>query len=97
MLPPPAPPLHATQLPLATMTVMDSSLQHDRIYGSSAASTLMVTVSAGYFMHDLIVCSLRLHIEGPTYLLHASCAFAVFSYGVYSGAMQYYGEVVVVP
>lgn len=41
------------------------------------APQAMTLVSAGYFLHDLIICIARFDLEGPAYTAHALCCHLV--------------------
>ena len=52
----------------------------------------MLAVASGYFVHDLVICTLQLSTWGPAYLLHAVFCSLLYCYGLFSGFLHYYGK-----
>ena len=46
--------LGSLQIPLAISVMADPSFQSNRLYATSLSSTGLLTISAGYFLHDVI-------------------------------------------
>ena len=78
------------QVPLAIMVLLSPDLQRDRLYSKSPLSWRLVTTTAGYFVYDLYVHTMR--YEFLPSLVHAGAALVVFLSGIYCGILHYYGE-----
>ena len=77
------------QVPLAIMVLLSPDLQRDRLYSKSPLSWRLVTTTAGYFVYDLYVHTMR--YEFLPSLVHAGAALVVFLSGIYCGILHYYG------
>lgn len=80
------------QVPIAVQVLLDPQVHSDTIYGHTQLSVLMCVISAGYFLHDLVIVLLRLETEGVAMLVHACCCLFVYGYAVYSFYLTFYGE-----
>ena len=78
------------QIPLAIMVLLSADLQADRLYSKSPLTWQLVTTTAGYFLYDLYVHTVR--YEYTANLVHAAAALSVFLTGIYCGILHYYGE-----
>lgn len=79
------------QIRHAYLVLMDAAIRSDRLHATSDTSMLMMHISAGFFLQDLINCIFRFSTEGPLYLLHAACCSSMFLYCGTSGHGHYYG------
>lgn len=52
----------------------------------------MLAIASGYFVHDLVICTIQLATWGPAYLLHALFCSLLYCYGLFSGVLHYYGK-----
>ncbi|CAL8462016.1 g1547 [Coccomyxa elongata] len=77
------------QIPLAIMVLLSTHLQEDRLYSKSPLTWQLVTTTAGYFLYDFYVHSVR--YEYAANLVHAAAALTVFMTGIYCGVLHYYG------
>jgi len=83
--------LHNTfAIPLGLWIVLDPALRDDPLYGTSPAGEALVTLSAGYFVHDLLVVCLCLEEAGLGFLLHAFFCSALYCYGVFYQQLHYF-------
>lgn len=80
------------QVPLAIATLVDPKMIKDRLYSTSSTSTTMLAIASGYFVHDLVICTLQLSTWGPAYLFHALFCSLLYCYGLSSGVLHYYGK-----
>ena len=58
----------------------DASMKSDPLYSTSERSTIMLVISAGYFLHDVVTCFRNYRDWGFEYLLHASGCFLLYTY-----------------
>ena len=72
------------------MVLLSPDLQQDRLYSKNPLSWRLVTTTAGYFVYDLYVHTVR--YEFLPSLVHAGAALIVFLSGIYCGILHYYGE-----
>ncbi|EIE25025.1 hypothetical protein COCSUDRAFT_65066 [Coccomyxa subellipsoidea C-169] len=77
------------QIPLAIIVLLSPDLQADRLYSKSPLTWQLVTTTAGYFVYDLYVHTVR--YEYTANLVHAAAALSVFLTGIYCGVLHYYG------
>lgn len=56
----------------------------ERVYGYTGAGGLIQALAAGYFLYDLIICTVYIKIFGVGMLFHAISALWVFSFGFVS-------------
>lgn len=54
--PPLRPPL---QFPLALETLRDPEIRADKLYAHNRTSSLCVIITAGYFLYDVYICTVR--------------------------------------
>ena len=80
------------QVPLAIATLTNPKMIKDRLYSTSSSSTTMLAIASGYFVHDLVICTIQLSTWGPAYLLHALFCSLLYCYGLFSGVLHYYGK-----
>ena len=80
------------QVPVGLLVLLTPSIYSNRMYGSSDVSHVMTLVSAGYFLHDLIMCILRFDMEGPLYTFHAVACHAAYTFGHHTGFIHYHGR-----
>jgi hypothetical protein len=85
-------PVHPLQIPVGLAVLLDPRLAADPVYGVSAMSLAMVTISSGYFTYDLVTVLLRFDVEGAQFLLHALCCLFVYGYAVFFGTLHWFGE-----
>lgn len=71
------------------MVLLSPDLQQDRLYSKNPLSWRLVTTTAGYFVYDLYVHTVR--FEFLPNLVHAVAALVVFLSGIYCGILHYYG------
>ncbi|KAK9804464.1 hypothetical protein WJX73_004397 [Symbiochloris irregularis] len=76
------------QVPLAIIVMLSPEMRKNRIYSTSAYSSLMTSISAGYFLFDAFIC--MVHFEGLPYLLHGVFCFCAYTYAATSGFLHYY-------
>lgn len=79
------------QTPLAFMVLANPAFQKNGIYEVDNISSWVTLISAGFFLYDVVMCTLRYKLEGPFYLLHACCCFWVYAYAYHVGYLHYYG------
>lgn len=79
------------QIPLAVAILADPLFYRDTIWGRTEFSTLVMAISAGYFLYDSLECAFRIQHEGWDFLLHGVFCFLVFSNLTYTGYMHFYG------
>ncbi|KAK9823090.1 hypothetical protein WJX72_000144 [[Myrmecia] bisecta] len=77
------------QVPLALVVLGDKEMIRDRLYSTTRESVLLMTISGGYFLHDLLICVLR--FEGVAASLHGTACCAMYIYAACSGHLHYYG------
>ena len=80
------------QVPLAIATLEDPRMIKGRLYSTSSTSNTMLAIASGYFVHDLVICTLQLSTWGPAYLLHALFCSLLYCYGLFSGVLHFYGR-----
>lgn len=78
------------QIPLGLYALKQTELDLDRFHGSSAAGYACFAIASGYFLVDVILMLFRQY-EGPLLMMHGVFCFALYSYGMSTGLMQYYG------
>ncbi|KAF8067209.1 glpF [Scenedesmus sp. PABB004] len=79
------------QVPLALVILADPYFNRSPIYARDAFSTLVMAISAGYFLYDTVECVARLQHEGTDFLLHGVFCLVVFANLTYTGYMHFYG------
>lgn len=62
----------------------------ERVYGYTGAGGLIQALAAGYFLYDLIICTVYIKIFGVGMLFHAISALWVFSFG-FRPFLTFYG------
>ncbi|KAG2489948.1 hypothetical protein HYH03_011579 [Edaphochlamys debaryana] len=83
--------IHNTiQVPLGVMMLLDARFRSDRVHFHTPLSYAVCYISAGYFLHDLVFCIIRYHLEGPFYLIHALVCHSAYSFGAISGYLHYH-------
>lgn len=83
---------HTLQVPLAVSVLLDPKMIQDRLYSTSSTSNTMLAIASGYFLHDLVVCTIQLKTWGPAYLFHALFCSMLYCYGFFSQVLHYYGK-----
>lgn len=78
------------QIPLAIYVMLSPDMAANKIYSTTGYSFWMTTTSAGYFLYDVIICTLR--FEGGAYLMHGAFCFVLYTYTALSGFLHYYGS-----
>lgn len=78
------------QVPLALYVLWDKAIIQDKINNVTESSSIMLVISGGYFLHDLIVCIVS-H-EGAAYVVHASVCLSAFLYSFLNDHLHYYGK-----
>lgn len=63
--------------------------RYGRLYATNGLTRAVLTVSAGYFLYDAVVCLVR--YEGMPFLVHGVFASILYTYGALSGYLGYYG------
>ncbi len=79
----------SAQVPLSLVLLWRGDLAPDRLYAQNWLSWRMLTFSAGYFVYDVYVHTLR--FEYAAGLAHAVGACAVFCVGTALGIQHFYG------
>jgi hypothetical protein len=74
---------------LAILVLLSPHLQQDRLYSKDVLSWRLVTTTAGYFVYDLYVHTVRYQFMAS--LVHAAAALVVFITGIRFGILHYYG------
>ena len=80
------------QVPLAIAALRNPSMIKDRLYSTSPSSTTMLAIASGYFVHDLVICTIQLSTWRPVRLLHALFCSLLYCYGLFSVFLHYYGK-----
>lgn len=62
------------------------------MYANSKLGISLVLLSAGYFLHDLIIVSINFSEAGFGFILHGFFCCSLYCYGVFSLQLQYFGE-----
>lgn len=83
---------HHLQVPLALFILLDPYYNQSTIWARDDFSTLVMAVSAGYFLYDTIECMIRIKHEGFDFLLHGIFCFIVFTNLAYTGYFHFYGK-----
>lgn len=78
-------------MPLALLILLDPYYNKNTIWARDDMSTLVMAISAGYFLYDTIECIVRLQHEGVDFLLHGVFCFLVFTNLTHTGYMHFYG------
>eukprot|EP01026_Neomeris_dumetosa_P037523 TRINITY_DN3040_c0_g1_i7.p3 TRINITY_DN3040_c0_g1~~TRINITY_DN3040_c0_g1_i7.p3 ORF type:complete len:219 (-),score=7.76 TRINITY_DN3040_c0_g1_i7:858-1514(-) len=79
------------QIPLAFIVLSQKELAENTLYGYSLQSELLVAVSAGFFLHDSVMCWIRLNEEGVAYLVHGISCCYLFIFLLITQVMHWYG------
>ncbi|MEW5299597.1 MAG: hypothetical protein WDW36_002596 [Sanguina aurantia] len=82
---------NAVQIPIALSVLASPVFIANPVYAITNLSTIMLTLSGGYFLHDLVFCIIRFELEGPFYTMHALFCCIAYTYGLQSGFLHYYG------
>lgn len=85
-----------TCLFLSSHVLFDDLFWNNRISHTSPTSSLMISISAGYFLYDFLVCIIRYNKSKDIFLLHAIICFISFSIGFYYGTFHLYGALALV-
>ncbi|GMH36062.1 hypothetical protein BSKO_03930 [Bryopsis sp. KO-2023] len=78
------------QIPLALYAVKQPELDMNRFHGTSAAGYACFAIGAGYFLIDVSLMLFRQY-EGALLMMHGVFCFTLYTYGMLTGCMQYYG------
>eukprot|EP00884_Botryococcus_braunii_P018569 jgi/Botrbrau1/5396/Bobra.182_1s0001.2 len=83
------------QIPLALMVIYSPEMtnRYGRLYATNGLTRSVLTVSAGYFLYDAVVCLVR--YEGMPFLVHGVFASILYTYGALSGYLGYYAALFV--
>ncbi|PNH01206.1 putative TLC domain-containing protein C17A2.02c, partial [Tetrabaena socialis] len=73
------------------LLLLDARFQADRMYATTPLSYAVCYISAGYFLHDLVMCTIRFSLEGPLYLTHALVCHMAYTFGAATGFLHYHG------
>ncbi|KAG2453358.1 hypothetical protein HYH02_001582 [Chlamydomonas schloesseri] len=79
------------QVPLGLLLLLDPRFSSNRVFQTSPLSYAVCYISAGYFLHDLVMCASRFALEGPLYTIHALVCHAAYAFGVTTGFIHYHG------
>eukprot|EP01023_Acetabularia_acetabulum_P063112 TRINITY_DN7885_c0_g1_i2.p1 TRINITY_DN7885_c0_g1~~TRINITY_DN7885_c0_g1_i2.p1 ORF type:complete len:271 (-),score=6.80 TRINITY_DN7885_c0_g1_i2:293-1105(-) len=79
------------QIPLAFIVLSQEELAQNTMFGHSNYSEMLVAVSTGFFLHDCVMCWIRLNEEGAAYLIHGCCCCYTFSFFLVTQNMHWYG------
>eukprot|EP00878_Enallax_costatus_P018026 GHUV01018954.1.p1 GENE.GHUV01018954.1~~GHUV01018954.1.p1 ORF type:complete len:212 (+),score=22.03 GHUV01018954.1:531-1166(+) len=79
------------QIPLAIFILLDPYYNKNAIWAKDDFSTLVMAVSAGYFLYDTLECIVRIKHEGVDFLLHGIFCFVVFTNLAHTGYFHFYG------
>lgn len=79
---------NSVQVPIAIWTICNADLQADRLYGTKPLSSLMLCITAGFFLHDAIDCLIR---ESPFYIIHGLTCCVGYATGAAFGVAHFYG------
>ncbi|GLC37227.1 hypothetical protein PLESTB_000993600 [Pleodorina starrii] len=82
---------NSIQVPLGLLLLLDARFQGDRVYANSSLSYAMCYLSAGYFLHDLVMCAMRFALEGPLYTIHALACHIAYTFGAVTGFLHCHG------
>ncbi|GLI66106.1 hypothetical protein VaNZ11_009816 [Volvox africanus] len=82
---------HGIQVPVGMLLLLDPNFRNNRVYANSSVSYAMCYLSAGYFLHDLVMCLLRFSLEGPLYTIHALSCHMSYMFGAVTGFLHYHG------
>jgi hypothetical protein len=79
------------QIPLGLVILLDPYYNRNAIWARDDFSTLVMAISAGYFLYDTLECMCRLEHEGWDFLLHGFFCLMVYSFLTHTGYLHYYG------
>lgn len=77
--------------PLAFEVLRDPQLAQDPLYAVNSTSTTCIVLAAGYFLYDLLICTLRYDENGPAFLLHGALCCAAYAYPILKGFLHRVG------
>lgn len=78
-------------MPLAFKALADPALRANKLHASTPLSAWCMSVAAGYFLYDVLICTFRFGENNLEFLIHAVLCCAAFSYGALSGNLHYFG------
>ncbi|GBF91170.1 flagellar associated protein [Raphidocelis subcapitata] len=79
------------QVPLGLMVLTNAFFHSDRMFAADHFSSLVMAISAGYFLYDTVECIVRFEHEGPEFLLHGVFCFIVFTTLTHVRCMHWFG------
>lgn len=79
------------QVPLAFAVAMDPKMRSNRMHGVSLTAEVMMVVSSGFFLWDVVFCSFHVEEEGVLFLVHAVACFLTYSYSTVYKFIHFYG------
>jgi hypothetical protein len=80
------------QIPLGLVILLDPFYNRNAIWARDDFSTLVMAISAGYFLYDTLECMYRIKHEGWDFLLHGFFCLMVYSFLTHTGYLHFYGE-----
>jgi hypothetical protein len=82
----------AVQIPLGLFILLDPYYNRNAIWARDDFSTLVMAISAGYFLYDTLECMYRIQHEGWDFLLHGVFCLMVYGFLTHTGYLHFYGE-----
>eukprot|EP00882_Tetradesmus_deserticola_P004986 GHRQ01005255.1.p1 GENE.GHRQ01005255.1~~GHRQ01005255.1.p1 ORF type:complete len:280 (+),score=77.26 GHRQ01005255.1:161-1000(+) len=79
------------QIPLGLVILLDPFYNRNAIWARDDFSSLVMAISAGYFLYDTLECMYRLKHEGWDFLLHGVFCLTVYSFLTHTGYLHFYG------
>ncbi|WIA12745.1 hypothetical protein OEZ86_006072 [Tetradesmus obliquus] len=79
------------QIPLGLFILLDPFYNRNAIWARDDFSTLVMAISAGYFLYDTLECMYRIKHEGWDFLLHGVFCLMVYSFLTHTGYLHFYG------
>lgn len=83
--------LHNTHQCLLGMRVLLSPLSKDMFSGTSYDSNLLVSITTGFFLYDFLISVRDVKTEGLPFVAHGGICLGVYSFGLVTGLMHWFG------
>eukprot|EP00192_Tetraselmis_astigmatica_P021047 CAMPEP_0117655314 /NCGR_PEP_ID=MMETSP0804-20121206/4214_1 /TAXON_ID=1074897 /ORGANISM="Tetraselmis astigmatica, Strain CCMP880" /LENGTH=274 /DNA_ID=CAMNT_0005461659 /DNA_START=340 /DNA_END=1164 /DNA_ORIENTATION=+ len=77
-------------VPLGIVVLMDPSLHSNPLYGTSQLGGMLALLSAGYFLHDLIIVTLFVSEAGIGFFLHGFFCSGLYMYGYFMHELHFF-------
>eukprot|EP01023_Acetabularia_acetabulum_P031766 TRINITY_DN29728_c0_g1_i2.p1 TRINITY_DN29728_c0_g1~~TRINITY_DN29728_c0_g1_i2.p1 ORF type:complete len:284 (+),score=27.14 TRINITY_DN29728_c0_g1_i2:42-854(+) len=79
------------QIPLSLYVLQEKKLWENTMHNTSTASEFLVMISCGFFLHDLVMCLMRVQEDGVQFFLHGLACCTAYTFGCVTGLMHWYG------